>query len=380
MAGKTDKKLKKNDLWYCLLLVTLFIVGIAFFSRDLVTYQFNPGLIDRYMRSQDIPYDVPGRLFLSDSDIHIAAGYLYINGNDPTEYNFQHPPMIKYLYGAAIQLTGNPFWVQFLFSIALILLTYAIGRIFFRSALAGFVAGLLMLIDPLFFHVSTQALLDLGQTVFLTAFLLVAIRYPEKRIVQGLLLGCAAVSKFFSPILFFWFAAFVYLWYRDKKLPVVHTLIVGAVAFVVVHLVYAVTMVNQGIFSPVFFQLKMLKYWFHHSVSSFPGANILLFLIGFYKPWWGDQSIEFSKIWSVAWPLSVVVAIRELWIGVLKKFTPEKLQMLFVYLFPLFYLTSLAIQAPFVRYFIALLPWLYAGLAWSVVIFLKRKTKNDIIA
>ena len=51
------------------------------------------------MLSQDIPHEVAGkRLFLSDSEIHIASGYLYALGNNPITFNFQHPPFIKYGY------------------------------------------------------------------------------------------------------------------------------------------------------------------------------------------------------------------------------------------------------------------------------------------
>ena len=90
-------------------IIVLYIAKLYFYSPEIFHYRFNKSLIDKYFCSQDISHEVPcKRIFLSDSDLHIAAGYLYIKGYDPTVYHFQHTPFVKYLYGIAILLTGNP--------------------------------------------------------------------------------------------------------------------------------------------------------------------------------------------------------------------------------------------------------------------------------
>ena len=166
MAGTTKPTITRWDFILCGVLVVVFIGLFSALYREMFLYKFDTGLIAQYLRSQDIPHEVPGRLFLSDSDIHISAGYLYVNGYGPTDFNFQHPPFIKYLYGISTMLTGNPFFVQLIFGAVLLLLTYVIGRAFFSSALIGALAALLLLFDPLFHHITSQALLDLGQVVF----------------------------------------------------------------------------------------------------------------------------------------------------------------------------------------------------------------------
>ncbi len=369
--GGIIKILNRKKISYALplLLIALFVTLYSLLHTEAVTYQFDSSLINRYLRSQDIPHDVPGRLFLSDSDIHISSGYLYVNGYEPTAYNFQHPPLIKYLYGISTLLTGNPFIIQILLALTLLLLTYLVGTLFFKSALTGFIAGLFLLSDPLFHHVSSQALLDLGQCVFITAYAIIAIKFPRLVILQGLLLGLAAVSKFFYPVLVVWFFVQLFNWRKNKTLNIRDNAIVFTCALIILYIVYSLTVYEKGLFSPVFYQLKMLKYWLHHSVSSYPGANLLLFLAGFYKPWWGDKQIEMSNIWSLLWPVTLGNAFIKIYSAYKKH---KWVDHLFVFVFPVFYLLTLAVQAPFVRYFIILLPWLYTGFAWSILGYIHK--------
>ena len=87
--------------------LSLYYSIIAITKPVVLNYQFHDRLIQQYLRSQDITHDVAMRSFLSDSDIHIAAGFLYASGADPAEYNFQHPPFIKYLFGVSILIFNN---------------------------------------------------------------------------------------------------------------------------------------------------------------------------------------------------------------------------------------------------------------------------------
>lgn len=356
-----------------LFVACIFLIGFYLFHHQLFTYRFDETLISQYLLSQDIPKEVPAkRVFLSDSDIHIAAGYLYVHNYEPTTFNFQHPPFIKYLYGLSILLTGNPFWIQLLFGAVLVVLTYLIGRIFFDSLRVGLVASFFLLIDPLFNHVGTQALLDLGQAVFVTAFLIISLRYPKWVVLQGILLGLAAVSKFFSSVVFVWIGLLLFQWYKTKKLEVFSYIVQLMVAFGVFYLVYFATALQQNIIAPVFYQFKMLKYWLHHSVASFFSANLVLFLTGVFKPWWGNEKMEMSAIWTTAWPVTTGVAVYELYVFMRNKVRTIP-SYVFVYLFPLFYLVTLAIQTPFVRYFIVILPWLYVGFAAFIVKSMKKE-------
>ena len=73
----------------------------------------------------------------------------------------------------------------------------------FKNKLIGFLASLLLLIDPVFKEVMMYALLDLGQMVFILGFIITTFYYKKHWIGQGVLLGLAMASKFYSPVIIF---------------------------------------------------------------------------------------------------------------------------------------------------------------------------------
>lgn len=90
---------KKDYLILCVILLIYVIILFAF-KRSIFTYRFDRELVSRYFCSQDIPYEPPcPRVWLSDEKLHIAAGYLYATGSDPAVIDFQHMPLVAYLYG-----------------------------------------------------------------------------------------------------------------------------------------------------------------------------------------------------------------------------------------------------------------------------------------
>lgn len=339
--------------------------GVLYLKHpEVMTYKFDESLVQRYLCSQDIPREPPcKRLFLSDGEIHIAAGYLYATGNEPTSYNFQHPPLIKYLYGYSILFFGNPFLVQVVLGIALLLATYALSYRIFLSAEVSLVTGLFLVLDPLFLHVSTNTLLDLGQAVLVMTYMLLMLFHRRKVLMQGIVLGLLCGTKFWGGSLFFILIVPFYLQWRrqlDMRGYIKHV-VIAVVTFV---LIYSATFVDRGgQFNLLFFQLKTFNYWIHHSVSSTFGASLLLFTTGYVKTWWGTQDLSWSDTWSVLWPVILSLSIfRSGYLWVKKVFTVEIL----IAVMPVAYLVYLGVQAPFTRYFIIILPFLYMTLSWQI--------------
>lgn len=346
----------------------LFVyLGIcAMFIPQVFTYRFSETLIEDYKHSQDIPYDVPDRIFLSDSDIHIAAGYLYATGADPTEYNFQHPPFIKYLFGFSTLLFGNPLLVQVVLGMTFLVLSYTLAVLLTCNRRIAGIGTLLVSVDPLFRNLTSEALLDLGQGVLILALILLFILFPRAFVAQGIVLGLACASKFWTSTVAVFVLLVLFQFWKEKQFfwkQHLGTLLVAAVTFT---LVYSMAFFHQGFFNIVWFELRTFRYWLNHSVASFPGANLLLFLTGFVKVWWGDQTIQQSPVWSLLWPVSFVTAV---WVGFSKVKTvrARKLENSdLLYLFPLAYMATLLIQAPFARYFLVMLPFLYVVLVQLV--------------
>jgi len=362
----------KNDsprltLLVLIVAVSIFLGNFYNQNRPQLSKSFNPKLIGLYLRSQDIP-DLPDnkvRVFLSDSEIYTASGYLYAKGASPTAYDFQHPPLIKYLFGFSVLLFGNPLWVQLLFALALLIGTYLLGKSLFKNPLVAALGTILLSADPLLTALAGEALLDLGQAIFVLLYLYFSLSKKPNFLLTGIMLGLLSASKFWAGGLFFFLMFSLFLLYRKQAsfTYLFKQLIVTAIVF---NLVYFQAYWQNGLrFNNIYFQLKTLKYWFNHSVTSLPLASLFLFITGIYQSWWGKKEWLFDRLWSPLWPIGLMATFRFVWISVRKKFFGSSAVL--VCLIPLLYLIYLGIQAPFNRYFILILPYCYLALAQLMV-------------
>lgn len=346
-------------------LIFLYLLVIFFFKKEVVLYKFDQKLIHRYFLSQDITHEVPGiRQFLSDGDIYTATGYLYAQGADPTSYNFQAPPLIKYLFGLSILIFGSPYYVQIIFGAVLIAIVYTLGVKMYKSSLVPLLACIFLIIDPVFLEVSSNALLDLGQAAFLLLYFYLVFFHKKRYALQGIVLGLLCASKFWAGPLFFVLLLAAYNIYKknfDLKKFTLH-LIIAAVIF---SLTYIKTFINKGFeFNIVFFQLKILKFLVIHDIRSFPFASLFLFLTGYYQTWWGSKSVSHAQIWSIFWPIGLMLSAKSILDAMIKRFVDLKL---FVGIIPMVYILYLGVQAPFTRYFILILPFLYLNLSKNLL-------------
>lgn len=210
----------KKDFLAISLLLTAFVSFILAKHKSSLSYSFDQELVNRYFRSQDIEDtkdEIKDRIFLSDSDLYIASGYLYSQGSDPTKYNFQHPPFIKYLYGYSIKLFNNPFVVQIFLGAIFVTLTYFLGMKTFKNRLVSVFGTALLFLDPVFSGVFNEALLDLGQASFSLLYVISVLFYPASFIFQGIALGLFASSKFWSTALFFIAILYGYKFLNKKE-------------------------------------------------------------------------------------------------------------------------------------------------------------------
>ncbi|MBI3366845.1 glycosyltransferase family 39 protein [Candidatus Roizmanbacteria bacterium] len=338
-----------------------YILLLFIFRRNIFTFRFDRSLLKRYFVSQDIQHEVRGRLFLSDADVYLSTGYLYAMGSDPTEGNFEHPPFIKYLFGYSTRLFNNPYVVQIIFGILALFLLYLLGLKIYKNRLTSSFACLLLLIDPLFLDASSQTILDLGQMVFLLLYTYSILFHRKNFIFQGVALGLLSGSKFWAAPVFFVLIINAYLIYK-KQFNIKQFIQALFIACITFSLLYLRTfIVRKGQFNIVFFQLKIFKYWLNHSVASMFGSSILLFTTGFFKSWWGNRDFMIGNIWFILWPVSLIISSFQGF----KDFIMRKITITTVFaVTPFLYLIFLGVQAPFPRYFLIILPFLYLTLAY----------------
>lgn len=362
--------MKRRDWFLLLFLICFYLVNLVIRKPDIFTFKFDKNLINRYFLSQDIPHEVPGkRLFLSDADVDLATGYLYAQGKDPALYNFEHMPLIKYLYGFSVVLFNNPYLVTISFGILLIILFYYFVKKNFNNLYVPFLACTLLILDPLFIDATSSTLFDLGQTLTMLLYLISVLYFKNNFIFQGITLGLFAATKFWVTPIFFVAILFLYKIYKkdfDLKKFVYHLII----SFLVFAIPYTQSFIlTDGRFNLIWHVLKIFKYRFQHNVSSFFGASVILFITGYLKTWWGNKQIAQAQIWSALWPLSLAIS---LYIG-LRNFKLRKINNEFIMtIIPILYLFYLGVQAPFPRYFLIILPFLYMLTANQICVFLKK--------
>lgn len=350
-----------TKLWPYVLITVSFFVYLFFFHPQIFRYKIPTTLVHDYLRSQDIE-DPKGlihdRIYLSDSDIYIGSGYLYATGSDPSSLNL-HPPLIKYLFGFSTFLTGNPFLVQILFGLGLLMLTYFLGTKLFRSPLAALGAVFFMMLDPVFAGMMDWALLDLGQAFFALGYLVSLFFFPGSWVLSGVALGLFASSKFWTTAVIFTVLVYAYKFIIRKEKPnfrgIGLSFLMGLTVF---SLTYIVSFVNAGgMFNILEYQGRVLRFMLTHNSAASIGGPIILFLTGNFIPWWGTGGILRAPDWSLLWPMGLVSGII---LSVRTKLGDLKA---FFYLVPCAYLLLSITQVPFTRYFIIILPFIYLSFA-----------------
>lgn len=359
------EKVKKIDFLIIFALLAFFF-GILFTKHaELFKYKFNLGVVSDYLRSQDIEDvsdQIKDRIFVSDENIYLASGYLYTKGEDPTNYNFQHPPLIKYLFGYSTLIFGNPYIVQFTFGAVFIFLTYFLGLKLFDQKVVPIIASTFLILDPVFMEQISQTLLDLGQAVFALLYYILVVFTPESFILQGMVLGLFAASKFWSTAIIFVFLLWGYRKFLLKKKVDFKKLAYSfLIAFFVFLIFYSKTFIDRGFFNIFLFEGRVLRFMLEHNSSPIIGGSILLYLTGHFVKWWGVQGFSKASPFNILWPISFIVALTKV------IFAKKREKVYLVSFIPILYLLLTATQVPFTRYFVIVLPFFYLSLSETIV-------------
>lgn len=362
--------MKKLDIFLIICLFGIFFGSIFYKNKAIFAYSFNPTVVKNYLRSQDIEdvnNEIKDRVFVSDADIYLATGYLYAKGENPTTYNFQHPPLIKYLFGYSTLLFNNPYIVQVGFGLIFIFLTYFLGLKIFNSRAIPFLASLLLIFDPVFMEQIGQILLDLGQGTFALLYFILSVFYPSYFIFQGITLGLFAASKFWSTALIF----ILLIWgykriVRKEKIDYRKLVYSFVIAFFVFCFTYLRTFIDQGgAFNVFFFEARVLRFMLDHNATALIGGSIALYLSGYFVKWWGNNDFVKTNVWNFLWPITFVVSLFKI------LFSKKDVKYLISF-FPVAYLLLTVTQVPFTRYFIVVLPFFYLSFSAFLVKLLQR--------
>ena len=335
LSNPSSPKQKSEPLF--LLILSFVFILFVFLNRQSLFQKFNPKVVDDYLRSQDIEDRedrIKNRIFLSDSDIYIASGYLYANGKDPRDFNFQHPPFAKYLFGFSSKYFNLPLLPNIILGAILVLEVFLLGKLVFKSELVGLLSSILIMFDPVFKEVTTYALLDLSQMVFILGFLITTLFYKKNLLLQAILLGLSFASKFYSPVLILLGLTYLYKIY-NKEFYLKRELLVLFISF----LVFSFTYVVIYPFNIFFYQARIIKFMLSHNGATELGGVFKMFFTGYL-------------LWPILFLVNLFLLFKE------KLFSLKFL----IFVIPVVYFLISTFQLPFTRYFILILPFLYLSL------------------
>ncbi|HCR81205.1 MAG TPA: hypothetical protein DIV47_01835 [Candidatus Pacebacteria bacterium] len=292
-------------LWLFVLVLTAVPIlkhPQKFFSPTMIEFEGR-----QYSRSQYVRGEA-ARNKIDDATLYTYAGYTYIKGEDPTNINFEHPPLAKYWIGFSYLLTGNPALLNLvLFAAALVMVYYLAWRVIrdtnFALITVVIVGNLAILHD----HVS-EPLLDFPQLVAILGFFTCLFsNHRKKYLWAGITLGLLSSIKYLFPTVGLFFLIML-LWSLSERN--IKAFVVGSVAAILTYLAtYLVYFVHHP--NPLDF-IRFELFRFHWWIEGRNQPKFLIFqtlFTGQFKGWWAAVATEIAYGWSLSWPLMFVVQL-----------------------------------------------------------------------
>jgi dolichyl-phosphate-mannose-protein mannosyltransferase len=284
---------RPNKEWWILLALAL----LALIPRILLATQLD-------LVTDEVIYILGGK-----ADIRLLL-HLSIT-SDAWKFNYEHPPVVKLLIGAAIFLNAHlasplgELFVARLPSIAsgtiLILAIYWLGREPFGRVVA-LLAALTLAVSPWLVYFSALAYLDMTMSMLITLAYLVlwyALHRPRLYLLSAVLVGLACASKYTAALaipsmmlfIVYYFVAIRPRLPEEEKPPVPWRWWLGALLLIPVTFFMADPAIWRD---PYNLLLQSVLFEWHHSINGH-----LTFIAGRYSehvPHWVELYILFAKL------------------------------------------------------------------------------------
>jgi predicted membrane-bound dolichyl-phosphate-mannose-protein mannosyltransferase len=296
---------------------------------------------------------------ISDGEIYRFASYAYVTGTLPTQVNFEHPPLAKYVFGLSYLIFDN-FKVFNLAVFALILYyTYQLSRRVCSSNIWQIMPTVIVASLSIFhFHVASNLLdlyASLGVLFFFNYWISEKNRLSDFT-AAGLGLGVLLASKYsftMLPILFIPALLFNYPWKKRVLIKLIIVLLIAG--FVYLGSYISFFLAGNGLVD----WLKFEVYRFHWFTGERPILKpaIMTTLLGgyFYAPWTDEQIFYKVDHWSILWPTSFLLQFLSIKLKQVAKLRVSATACLL--LFNLLYLGMLVYSSSAnARYLVVLLP------------------------
>ena len=273
-------KLKKFKIYLFLLLILIFhiynIRNELFNNKLGGDWYLNIQNKFSSMIKSDESLNVESIVF--DPEVYALAGWLYIHGVPPNEFNFEHPPLAKFFIGFSEVLFQSPTSMNALFSLATLIVIYLISIKLFEKTVFALIPVYMLSLEKLFLSEARSSMLDIYSMFFISLSVLIflyAIKKPKLFPILSIVVGFGIACKWESGLIIFAFITFFLLEKDWRKLS--YFIASLPLAFFVYAGSY-ITYFLSGHSILDFFALQLSIYKFH---SSFPhqGALKIWFLL-----------------------------------------------------------------------------------------------------
>lgn len=358
-----------------LLLSAVSIIILLWSNREKFTTPYNHTKMGWIYSESQYVKGPKATVTIGDDGLFAVAGYyLFLQGGDPSQIHFEGPPLGEYLIGISILLFRNEFIISIIYGILLLVLTYELGFLLFRNQMIGVLAIFFISFDQLFLRHLHSSLLDLPQSLFVTAaiyFYIKGLNKINNFWFSSFFFGLAFATKFFPGILII-ITVFIYWCWREKSEKLfyyIHSL-------ALVPLIYLVSYIKFFYYHPSLIEFFNFQKWVLVWRMGNPRVlgNILLTLItGRYRSWWQPESWIVDNEWSLITPFIFITAILSMLLVNRKKYPS------FIYLYStcILFLIYLAIGTTGVaKYIYPIYPLISIFAAYSSVNILRKFGKQ----
>jgi len=279
-------KIKKIISQYSILYLAAFVYGAVIGSHK-DTFSLSYSLTEyenRYSRSQYVLGPAYTHL-MGDGDIYTYAGIRYIQGENPVAINFEHPPLIKYLFGLSYFLVGFPAGINMLFLLLAAFCFWQLSSSMFDRHKWRNASFLVFLFHPFIISYFTQTMLDFG-TMALSLLVLAAYQkffFSKSKYHLGLFIlasGLFLSAKYPLPLNFTLIVSLLLWLFIKKKLSLINLVISASLIIGVYLTTYTVFLLkNPSIIDFLKFEWSRWL-WYQGKISSSWGGIIEVILFG----------------------------------------------------------------------------------------------------
>lgn len=297
-----------NPFYFLLSIIVCFNIFILYKYSDVLI-----GNIDtddyaaKYSQSQYI-LGTESEHNISDSELYVYAAIAYSRGEDPTTINFEHPPLMKYIYGLSYLLVGNPYSLNIvLFSLAL-LTSYYFASILIKTPIFRIFVVVLIAIQPLFWNQAQYILLDLPMIIAVMLLFIVlhnnTITKPYKWIITGLLIGVIASIKYPIPFIFvILLIVFLVMLSNKEYKHIPHVVLSSATVYLAQY--YFFFAQGKSFMDFIMFEKYRFSWW----TGERDMPRFLIFeslFTGKHEAWWNPGTYQYSSEWNMLLPAKFV--------------------------------------------------------------------------